>query len=564
MNAGRSSRRVAWKLGLAVLVGAFLSPVNLSAEGDKLPAGPGNQVQGQAGGQQAGAKVSSDICDILKQRGLTRERSDYEEWIKNLICDYLEADFRDPTVRTVFVRGVLNQLQQHARGARWELSPDNSVAYIVAHKPYYCYLSDKGERILVLEAMARRTGAVRRSRFRASYAVIGIHDDFFHTPKPSNKDEALKVIPKAETAILAIVGLKKWADLVMAHPKGLDGKQVVSAVTEAVTNFQKTMLKQASSPGTYPGGTIDPKPPAPPDVQLSDLANLNEKNIFYHDPSTGDPVITIDQVTRGTPLGMTVSRFGVLPNLDTLKLAESIEDKEKYDEGKLRAATLVKMRTLFVIDVFRGFMQGEKIEQNKETIIKVKKVIRVILPNDKTDICMTNIKTHEGRHVYDDWEAWRDSVILPFKSLLEQQTFPEMEEKVVWICLEQWPPPEKSSPTQESPKTSYFFLDIAGGYFFPNDKMASAAKDSLAKLLKEKDEKTKKNIQQRFINSYIQESERRENDYHEKEFAGLDDNCNPVKGCELSQRRKVIFLNNDKKRIEEKIKGGPTMNLDGH
>ena len=102
-----------------------------------VPARDGDNIEARAGNAAADARVR-ELCEAFyPPEGKERDqRANYQDWIKNLICQYIIADFTKLDARRGYVEHVLGALRAHGAGA-WRLPNHAPVRHIVTLDPAY-------------------------------------------------------------------------------------------------------------------------------------------------------------------------------------------------------------------------------------------------------------------------------------------------------------------------------------------------------------------------------------------------------------------------------------------
>lgn len=477
-------------VGLLLVTLMIASPAFCDDE-KRIPAKPGDTIvaDGEKGGHDE-AKVTEDICGILEQEGTTKSRKSYQPWVKNLICIYLKADFRNKQERLHFVLQVLMALRQHPSGNGWGVKRSETVVHIVTKDPAYLNPATNTPTPIT-------TAMARRSLKQPDKAAIGLYDTLFHTPPLTDTSKAWEVIVKAETAILVVFGLKKLADLTADHATGLAAPDVQQKVDQALSRFHGEMLPVAQKARVISAGIASRPRAALVAERAPGLEKANNLRTGFPDKTA--PAVKITRMPRDQALGITVPVTGYKFLLGAVErpptTLESIEEMALF---KNTYVVWILVQTLIIIDV----------NVPAKSINKAGKLIRprIVSANGRVD-CTERIQQHELRHARDVWESWRAEMIDALHASFEAIRFPELSKKVV-----------RRQPVQSD---STVFVEVAATYFFSQEPQAKQA----AKQLKKQYGKTQLKA---FVHRFKIASDRREQQFHAIE-AGLDDNCRPVK-----------------------------------
>ncbi len=479
--------------GLLFLILNLSSSWSIADDEKRIPAKPGDKVgaDGPDGGRDE-AVVTEDVCEILNDEGTTKRRKDYAQWIKDLICDYLKADFSSKAERTDFIEKVLSALQRHPSGTGWSLKPQETVVHIVTQDP--AYLDPKDNKVMDIVA-----AQARRSLKMSEKAAIGIHQKYFHTPRLIKKDEALEVIPKAETAILLIFGLKKIADLVAESsaeiPAAKEGE-----VNEALKNFKEQLLFEATLPRFELEAPIPGKPAERRELETEPTWD-EARNLVEEVPEAGAPKRNITKLKPGEPLGITTPvtgyRFSYKQEGIPPTGLESIEEKGLYDAKK---ASMVVVYSQTFIQIYVEVPAFTTKEGGKDVRP------RIVAKDDKTD-CTDTIKKHEDQHANDVWDSWKAEMIDAVYRRFDETAY-EGQNRKVFV-------------QKRVRHDKLVYVEMAVAYFFARREDATKALDGVKKQYAKVE-------QEKLMKAFKDASARREQALHANE-QGIDDDCKSVK-----------------------------------
>lgn len=430
-----------------------------------------------------------DFCGSLYPKaGETTERGDYQEWIKELICDYIKADFSDKAARTGYVEQVLAALRKNNRGRAWTVKGEQTVSHIVTQDPVALVPTGSTLKVETIDS-----AAVQRSRFDPDTAATGFHQNLFVKPKAKKAAEAEARIPDAEQLIQFIFALKVVADLISDSPDALSREQVNAKLSGQQKAFRDEMLKIAK-PVLSKGEKIDAKPAAT-QTSTPDIDTAHNRKTY--EPSDG--TIPITSIKDGDMLGLTLAQYGIrskvgaTPDPIRLNTLERIVEKAMA-EGSGQHVVIVALRTLFISHVSYG-------------AVRDKKVLQVVSKTGEP--CTEKIKAHENSHMEDQWQAWKQNVIDAMETDLKTQTF---SDGMAYSQTRAVKPVKLAGEITQ-------VADIIYAVFFPKDKKraAEAADEELKKRYGE-------SALDAFIQRFNEEREKGGEAFHKEEYA-LNDDC---------------------------------------
>lgn len=473
----------------------FLGNGQLAAQ---IPGDPDGGILAQARDKEAKAKVKGD-CVLDQDKGKTVVlRRDYDQWVKDLICEYLETDYSDHAKRTAFVSKVLAAYRAHLGGNKpWSIDTNQTVVYIVTQEPYFLldptdagYI--KGE---VTVGKQKKQGLMKRSLKDANSAVMGFLESLFDFKKPENDAEAIELVPRAERTLILIYGMKKMADLIRAHPEGMKKNVSVMKINAALDAFiLHIKMKWEKGKPKFSGGAIAPRPPVPPQpapASLNDAMNLN----FNNEPGPWDQPIPITKTKRGQPLAVTNAGTQTTFHAyySSQITAESIDERANY-RGKNRHKVEFVVRTFFKAEItFGKYRAGSK-------MVKA----RIFSKNLEKD-ATPNIRRHELKHAKDLLGAWQSHYIAPLRKALSEFQAAGLTKT------------EPGAPLPVRGKNrNKVYIDFRMIYHFDTQKNMEKAYKLLVKRFKNR------RGNRNYIASFLEEAERREQALHKKE-AGIND-----------------------------------------
>lgn len=470
-----------------------------------VPARGGDNIEARAGNAAADARVREFCEAFYPPEGKERDRrAKYQDWIKDLLCRYIIADFTKSDARRGYVERVLGALREHGAGA-WNLPNRAPVRHIVTLDPAYLYKRDKDTSPWVKEI---KTAAIQRSLRDPAAATVGVHQSLFATPPAKDVEEANFRIPKAEGLIQRILAMAVVADMIAVNARKITENQSGGRIKAALAEFKRLVLTVAIIPnlggagidarpqGAKGGGGSAPDDYRPPGEEVG-------RNVLAREPAERDKPIKIDKIKAGDAIGLTRSISGISLKLKTAKHfrknLESVEPRWKFKRSFVLRSVV---RTFIVIETFYGLPKG-------------KKALRVLSADGKTN-CTWAIREHENRHVADVWKAWREKLVLAVERDLKERSFKELKEARVRTFAHT----ENKKFAGRRMRVTY--LDIHGAFVFPSQSLAKLARKAIH-------ETYKKDQHKKLRKAFSKEKDALADKYHAMEQVGLDDDCKPVR-----------------------------------
>lgn len=501
--------RVLSVLAFMALLGALVS-VHVQAQ-EEQPEKKGGKIEAQGREGKKGDVDVKDIC-VIKRKLKTKLRVDYEPWMKDLICDFLFADFRDKDTPKQYVAKVLAAFRSHHKKPGMLVSEDRNIVHIVTEDPAHAEVDWAKE---IWKVHSIDSAKAKRSWRDPVHAAIGINSKKYFPPRgPKNKHTEVR---KAEEVLRIILAIKKFADLVNQNPKGKEEKAVKREVTAAITAFQNSQLLQfrGKEPPSFKASEIEPKPDLRSQGSDGDAAQgLGGMPIYKEHFPTGDRAKRAKDVKAGDRLGVTVPATDYLKgrSVKAIYIPEGVESIEPKPLLKPGYIAKVVVRTLLLLHSYYGVVPKES--KNGDQVIKVVKL--------NGDDCTGIIKEHEMRHIQDSWKAWNKEMIQAVAGTLDYERF----DKATKRKFEGHFKKEISFRQVKSEKfDDMVYIDILASYYFSNkdEKKAKNAAETL------EERTSKKKVLKQFHKNYIKANKELEDAFHTKE-EGLDENCNPLKG----------------------------------
>lgn len=363
-------------------------------------------------------------------------RREYEDWVKQLLCTYVETDFSNPSNIEGFASAAFAAFRANTPSG---ITSSMNIIHIVARNPAVINKKGKPQKVKSL-TIKRSINDTSKSAVGLTRFAKGKKVKLFGPSKPAkNEAEQVKLFPTAENAITYLFLLAKASDVFAGSMADeLTGATVSGQVATATKAFNSEFLPASKVRILTP--IFDPGNPTPPDTSSTSggggeaVTMLSADSFFQEVPispirlkvmgmSQTFSEFKANEIPAGTPLGVTVPITTVRKPITVVKSnfdVDGLESVEPFEKFKPKKIVKVVVRTfihMFVANgrpVFRkanskGKTTGKPTFDCTGSCIPVQGV--KVISNDGQRDLTSLIQTHEKKHVDDTFAAWKEQVI---------------------------------------------------------------------------------------------------------------------------------------------------------
>lgn len=366
-------------------------------------------------------------------------RSNYQDWIKQLICTYVETDFTGESNIEKFAATVFAAFEKNIPTL---VNPIQNIIHIVAKNPAHKPTND-AKPVLIDAPLTKESNKEEgKSAVGITRSVIGKIPLFQNMKGATTEEERRKLIPISENAIIYLFSVKKVADIFTEKSNEEIKRakdELEKSINMATINFQQDFLSEsnlmiipiklgAPSRSTTGAGMAGIAPTSPRD----DTNTLDVMNFFVDVEFMTNNTVKPSEVPVGDPLGITIPitfvsqpKFGTFTSTEPSNL-ESIEPLEKFkEENSVKKRTAVQITTSVLMRVASGRPICVCFDKDRKPLMasfnckgecNVIDAIRVI-SNNGQDLT-GQIREHELKHVEDTFVAFKEKLIGGIKERL--------------------------------------------------------------------------------------------------------------------------------------------------
>lgn len=448
--------------------------------------------------------ISEKQCILFKEivdaaGTATQERDPrlkYEQWIKELICTYLETDFTSETNIEAFASITFEAFRKNVPD---RVSPNQNIIHIVARNPALNLVSEEPKKL--------EKPTTKRSNLKEGKSCVGITRNsgkviLFNNSKPPKTElEQKKLIPIAETAIISLFILNKIADI-LAEKSDAEllpiKKNTENNIKAAAEEFKKKFLSESKLEPHAPELDLNTRSSkgSTGSTERDDTNKLSANDFFVDvglgavEEKKGKKPITefkASEIPRGEPLGITIPITVIFPpgakEIDKTATSnlESIEPFEILNEEVRIKNTIVYVTRTYILikaafgrPVCQCLARGRLSKHSFNCTGKcdVRLGVKVISNDGKRDLTPL-IKVHEERHVSDTFSAFKEKIIDGIKAKLSDPSLDAfLADKKTRIEI-------TTVETEQGDKKA---IDIITSYTFKEGSKSKDAKAFLAKL----------------------------------------------------------------------------------